>query len=309
DMVKSSDIYLLLLGEEYGDPMPDTGLAPTAEEWAIARNLGLPIVTFRQSGTTPDAAQAAFIAEVETYASGVFRGSFDGLPDLLSKVGAALAAAALLLQPLRPRPLVGPVEVPWRAAAPAFGAEGTILATYVLPVTSADRVRISDASDVQRLLARAGRDAGLFDEGEALGFPAGEASITAQASGLHRPAAGISVGLSHAVTVWAALPRQTLGTVYDEAGVAARIARDLRLAAALPYLTRGDLAIAVSLDGTDMLGEPAGPNSMTFPFLGRGGTSVRLEPQEAVGADSVARAAPEIGTELAARLTRRLRGA
>ena len=32
-MVEDCDIYLLILGEEFDDPMPGTGLAPTEEEW------------------------------------------------------------------------------------------------------------------------------------------------------------------------------------------------------------------------------------------------------------------------------------
>ena len=33
-MVDNSDIYVLILGEHYGDPMPGPGLAPTEEDWS-----------------------------------------------------------------------------------------------------------------------------------------------------------------------------------------------------------------------------------------------------------------------------------
>ncbi len=52
-MVEDSDIYLLILGEEYGEPMPGTGLAPTEEEWTVARNLGKPTVVFKKFGDEP----------------------------------------------------------------------------------------------------------------------------------------------------------------------------------------------------------------------------------------------------------------
>src|SRR6185369_14651183 len=57
-MVEESDIYLLILGEEYGDPMPGTGLAPTEEEWTVARNLGKPTVVFKRALMNPGPEQA-----------------------------------------------------------------------------------------------------------------------------------------------------------------------------------------------------------------------------------------------------------
>lgn len=85
--------------------MPDTGLAPTEEEWTIARNEGKPIVVFRQSGVTPEPRQAEFIATVEAYGTGVFRGTFKDTGELLGKLEDALAAAAASIQPMQPRPL------------------------------------------------------------------------------------------------------------------------------------------------------------------------------------------------------------
>ncbi len=93
ELVERADAYLLLLGAEYGDAMPDTGLAPTEEEWTIARNAGKPIVVFRQSGVTPEPRQAEFIATTEAYATGVFRGTFTDTGDLLGKLEEALATA------------------------------------------------------------------------------------------------------------------------------------------------------------------------------------------------------------------------
>jgi hypothetical protein len=103
--IELSDIYLLLLGAEYGDVMPDTGLAPTEEEWTIARNAGKPVVVFRQSGVTPEPREAEFIATTEAYATGVFHGTFIDAADLLGKLEDALATAAASIQPMRPRAL------------------------------------------------------------------------------------------------------------------------------------------------------------------------------------------------------------
>jgi hypothetical protein len=113
-MVEGSDIYLLILGEQYGDPMPGTSLAPTEEEWTVARNLGKPTVVFKREGIDPEPRQAEFIARVEDYETGVWRHSFKDIPDLLAKLKPALATAAESLQPLTPHPLTAPVSVPWR---------------------------------------------------------------------------------------------------------------------------------------------------------------------------------------------------
>ncbi len=55
-----------------------------------------------------------------------------------------------------------------------------------------------------------------------------------------------------------------------------------------------------------MLGVATGPDSMTFPFVGASGRAARLEPREAYATTSLPRIAPELGAELAARLTLRL---
>lgn len=91
--LEESDIYLLLLGEFYGEPYPDTGRSPTHEEWNVATTTGKPIVAFTKRGVTPEPAQQVFMREVQDYRSGVFRNSFDDVSDLLDKLGDALEVA------------------------------------------------------------------------------------------------------------------------------------------------------------------------------------------------------------------------
>ena len=308
DMVKRCDIYLLLLGAAYGDPMPDTGLSPTEEEWTVARNEGKPIVVFRAEGIAAEPRQEAFLLEVEAYQTGVFRGTFTDTADLLRKLKAALAAAAATMQPMRPRPLPVRVEVPWRARGRALDAgRSPALETHIFPIGGVDPLRAVSFSDVSRRLARVGRDHGLFGEGDPLSFPVTEQSVTAELeTGIHRPAAGVSITISRIVSVWEALPTQMLGAAYDEVQIAAQIARDARLVAALDLISTDEVAIAVGIDRVDMLGQPTGPNSMTFPFMFSGPDSARLDPTDAYATASLARIAPELGQELAARLTLRL---
>lgn len=308
DMVKGSDVYLLLLGAAYGDPMPDTGLAPTSEEWTVARSEGKPIVAFKQAAITPDARQADFIREVDAYQTGVFRGTFSDTGELLGKLKEALAAAAATIQPMRPRRLTEAVAVPWRLEDRGFGrVGGVILETHVVPIGAVEPLRASASRETSRRLARAGRDSDLFEEGDPLAFPISEHTVAAEADASgRRPEAGVSITSERAITVWEALPTEVLGAVYDEVQIVGRVTRDLRLAAGLELLSCDEVAVAIGLNKIDMLGQVTGPTSMTFPFIGSAVGPVRLEPAEAYSTASLARVAPELGTELAARLTLRL---
>jgi hypothetical protein len=307
-MVKRTDIYMLLLGAEYGDPMPDTGLAPTAEEWAIARHEGKPIVVFEQAGIQAEPRQADFIREVEAYSTGVFRGTFSDTADLLGKLRAALGAAAATIQPMRPRRLAEPVAIPWRPENRDRGrVGGAALETHLVPIGGVERLQASAFRQIARQLGRDGRDAGLFEEGDPLVFPVGEEAVAAElGEGTRNRAAGISITPERVITVWEALPTQVLGAVYDEGQIASRVARDVRLAAGLDLLGCDEVVVAIGLNKVDMLGQVTGPNSMTYPFLGAATGAVRLETAEAYPTASLARIAPELGIELAARLTFRL---
>src|SRR4051812_14464769 len=62
--VDAAEVYLLLLGPKYGDLLPDSGKAPTAEEFTRARQRGIPILVFNKDVDEPDEpAQAAFKGE------------------------------------------------------------------------------------------------------------------------------------------------------------------------------------------------------------------------------------------------------
>lgn len=309
EMVKQSDIYLLLLGAEYGDPVPDSGRAPTAEEWAIARYEGKPAVVFVQENIEPELLQKEFIREVESYSSGVFRGTFSDTADLLGKLKEALATAAATIQPMRPRRLGNPIAVPWLKDDLGLGHRiGVMLETHVLPVGDTDPIRASSFGEVSRRLARGGRDQGLFSETDPVVFETDELGVAAQIDlGDRRAQAGVRVTTGRVLTIWEELPREILGTVYDEAQVSNRLSRDVRLAAALGLLLSDEVAIAIGLDRADLLGAVTGPNSMTFPFMASGRGPVRLDPTEAYDSDGLARIAPELGVEIAARLTLRLR--
>jgi hypothetical protein len=308
DAVDRCDIYLLLLGELYGDPMPDTGLAPTAEEWKVARGHGKPVVTFKKTGVTAEPRQAEFIGEVEAYSTGIFRGTFTDTADLLGKLKEPLAAAAATLQPMRARRLTESVAVPWRGEDRLYGGTlGVVLETHVVPIGTVDPLRAASFPELTRRLARAGRDSALFDEGEALNFPVTETSVAAEArADGRRREAGLSVTTDRSVTVWEALPSQIGGAIFDEAQIRTRIARDLRLGGGLEVLTSSEATVAIGLNRVNMLGRATGPNSMTYPFVGTSQGPLHLEPIDAIPIGALARIADEVAAELVSRLVLRL---
>lgn len=306
-MVEASEIYLLLLGQFYGDPMPGTGIAPTEEEWTTARNLGKPVIVFRQEDVTPEPRQAAFIDRVESYESGVWRGTFGNIPDLIAKLPAALEAAAGALQPLTLRPLDESLDVPWRETDRAtYTGAGTVLETHIIPVGRVTPIPVSTFGDLRRQLARASQDHGLFEDGEPLQFPTTERAVAAHAKrDGRRLEAGVRIERSRSLLVWESLPQQIGGSVLDEGQLRIRVARDLRLGAALDLVAAEEVAIGIGLDRPDSLVTPSGPNSVTFPFMGRS-EAIHLEPTDAIPSGALGPGAEDLATELVARLLLRL---
>jgi hypothetical protein len=310
-MVEESDIYLLILGEEYGDPMPGTGLAPTEEEWTVARSLGRPTVVFKKAGINPGPDQAAFIEKVEGYETGVWRRTFTDAADLISQLEEALATAAESLQPAASAELPSPISVPWIEGSHGFytGA-GTVLETHVIPVGYTGSLSAVSLGDLRRTIARASEDHGLLEVGQAIEFTTSETAVVAQAQrdGRRRPEAGVRIRRDRVVSIWEGLPTSLgIGAVLDEAQLGDRIARDLRLAAELGVLNAELVAIGVGFDDVSMLGIPAEYGSgMTLPFAMGAGKAVHLEPTDAWPTRALAVGAYDIALEILARLMLRL---
>jgi hypothetical protein len=311
EMVEHSDIYLLILGEEYGDPMPGTDLAPTEEEWTVARNLGKPIVVFKRDGIYPDPRQAAFIAKVENYENGVWRHRFSDTGDLISQLKKALEVAAEALQPAGPGALPAAVAVPWlERARGLYTAGGTVLETHVVAVETTISLQAASLADLARTIVRAGEDHGLFELGQGIDVTADEGGVAAIANrDGRRPEAGLRVSRGRAVSVWESVPTSpTLGAVLDEGHFARRVGRDLRLAAGLGVLDSANVAVAIGFNSVSMLGIPSRfGGGMSLPFAMNGDQPVHLEPTDGWPTRSLAVGADEIARELIARLMLRLR--
>jgi hypothetical protein len=85
---EQSDVYLLILGANYGFET-DEGLSVTQTEFRAARASGRPILAFVQQ-CEMESKQAAFRQEVEAYQGGVFRDTFSSPAELKDKVIQAL---------------------------------------------------------------------------------------------------------------------------------------------------------------------------------------------------------------------------
>ncbi|MGH2966302.1 MAG: DUF4062 domain-containing protein [Solirubrobacterales bacterium] len=307
--VESADAYLVLLGEAYGDPLPDTGRSPTEEEWSVAKRRGIPILAFRKSGITPEPRQAALIASVEDYAEGRFRGAYSTVSELLVAAGRAIRALDTRPPMLVWQPLTSTVTVPWHPSRPgAWGnTSRTVLEVHVLPTLRQMIIPATDLANLGKHLARAGREAALFAEEQGLSVTVNEAGATAATgTGDHRDrAAGIRASSGGIVSIWQGLPSDMLGVLFDEADLRARIAVALRIVADLG-LTSGEVAVGVGLRGLTMASigsiSELGHRTSASLQLVSGGDAALVEPTDTVSAAVLGRAADEIARELAARL-------
>lgn len=313
DGVEDADAYVLLLGEHYGDPLPDTGKAPTEEELAVAMRRGIPIFVFRKQGVTLEPAQEAFIKRVEDYSTGWFRKVFSNATELLPKVARAIRELEHAPTALTFERLTTPVEVPWRAfQRHGWRSTATTLELVAIPIDPAMPTAMV-LSALPARLARTGREHGFFDESHGLdtGLEHGSA-YAASRPDRNVPSGALGVTASGAVVVWQELPSDMLGVILDQADVAERIAAMLRLASGL-LPPRSPVALAIGLHHLGSVVEGRASdlghrNSASLPGFGQD-KSALAEPRDTVSAATIAAAASEIGRELGARLVLAFRDA
>jgi hypothetical protein len=82
-------MVVLILGEDYGFVPAGSSLSATHQEYREARETK-PVLAFVQQGISPGPEQAAFIAEVQAWEGGLFRGGFVGVDDLQDGITRAL---------------------------------------------------------------------------------------------------------------------------------------------------------------------------------------------------------------------------
>lgn len=311
DGVAAADLYLLLLGERYGDPLPDTGQSSTEEEFNAAEKKGIAIIVLRKKGVGMEEEQVRFSQRVEAYQTGRFRDSFTSVTDLLPKAAAAIRAAEAGPTAIALTPVTKAIPVPWlgeQQHLPGRSTYGPSLEVHLLAVAGAALPATALEAAGQRL-TRAGREAGLFQEDQAV--TKGE-SPDAEWAGSGSPGkdvrpAGLRLARSGTVSVWRDLPSDNLGSIASVESLTQEIA-DLILAGARLIPTGGQVAVTAGLDPVGMLveGDPADLGRRNSASMRRfpGTEGIRLLPESSVPGGQLGQAARDMARELASRLLR-----
>ena len=314
DGVRDADVYVLVLGDIYGDPLPDTGLAPTEEEFAAARTRGIPMLVFVKRGGSPDDEQQAFIAKVSGYVDGRFRKGFVDVGELLAAVAGSIRDVENRPVSLTWTDLTANVAVPWRDTVSTVSRlQGTDLEIYLVPVGPVSRLLATVLAGLPERLGRAGRDGGLFGQGEALMmYSTDDQAIAGAEEHARATNAGIRVGADRSITTWEQLASDGMGAIVDEQDLAERIAKALRIAGDLALIGTDQVALAAGLRIGTMttIGSVAdlGHRTSAQPIgFGGGDKMARVGARDSVPAAALASAAAEIASELAKRLMYKVR--
>lgn len=308
DGVSAADVYLMLLGERYGERTPDTGLAPTEEEFNAAERKGIPIIVMRKAGITMEPDQASLAKRIEEYDTGRFRASFDSPTDLLTKVAAALREVEKEPAQVIVRAVGQPVSVAWLGETgqllPGRGALATTLEVHVIPI-GASRLLASALEEGRGRLIAAGRHSLLFTDEQAVTTGADAETVWASTSSRSAGGGGIRIARSGAVAVWRELQRDSLGTILSVQSLTDAILEQVRLANGL-LLPAGDVTVTAALDPVAMAteGDPSQlgrRSSATISRFGTGG-SIRLPPEVLMASSELQRGAKDVARELAIRL-------
>lgn len=87
--VRESELVVVIFGERYGTVQHNSGLSATHEEYREARGRK-PVIAFVQEGATFEREQATFVAEIQGWEGGLFRGSFRDTDELQAGITRAL---------------------------------------------------------------------------------------------------------------------------------------------------------------------------------------------------------------------------
>jgi hypothetical protein len=266
-------------------------------------------VVFKRQPMTPEPEQLDFIKRVEDYETGVVRGTFGDIGQLIERLASAVETASAAVTPVVPRPIGAvAIAVPWRPVDRGmYTGAGVVLETHVLPIEPLMSTPASALDELARTLARGGREHGLFDERRGVELSKDEAGATARAQASARDGeASIRATRDGVVSVWQSLPSEHGFVRLDDGLFRVRLVRDLRLVGSLGLVRVAEVAVAVGVGPVGMLATPSDHDGWTLPLTGRGDEPVRLEAMEAWPSSVLASGAEDAARELVARLLLRL---
>jgi hypothetical protein len=325
--VQEADVYVLLLGEKYGEPMDDSGRSPTEEEFTVAYQRGIPILVFRKDGGEREPAQAAFERRVGDYKVGRFWKDFTDAQSLGPSVVAALRELQSQPTALTWSPLPSPLEVLWRAERPLPAGQrlsDPVLEAHVLPANPVSTLMpVGALSGLADRLAAQGRSLGLFTHSDPLSR--GHDSESAWAVRLSErqhgggftsrtldPYAGLVVDRAGSALAFHALPTDGFGAVVDHHDLQQRLTP--LLLALVPHIPDGtdEVALVAAIDVLDRVfeGDPGQVGNRTQGSMRMAsGQAARAQPQDCVPVSGLVGAPADAASELAARLIYGVRAA
>ncbi len=253
----SADVCVFLLGPSYGHVFPETGQSATHDEWVAAKTAGKPRWVYRKLGVTFEDAQQSFVRDVEAYATGVFRDSFQDTAELLTKVVRKVKELEAGPSSLSFAPLTQPVSL--RRSLDEGGVQGGVsvplLELHVLPVGFAGY----SARQLEEL------STSLADRIRRSGAVKSDTALTASSSQAHasvsmplsrpprwdatRPGELVEVRLHKTgqVSLRATLPRDAMGSILDQDALPQQITALLRLIGALNLIQHERIVVAVGV--------------------------------------------------------------
>jgi hypothetical protein len=316
--VQAADVYLLLLGPHYGDPLPETGLSPTHEEYNAALARGVPRLAFRKTGVDLEPAQAAFAHEVEAYSTGLFRAAFSGPVDLQAKVVAALRDAPGSARTATWSPLPQPVTLEWPESwsepSTPVPTRASIIDVHAVP-TAGSAYSTRQLRETAQHLADRLRTLGLVPPSAALDARSDSSAAWACPAAAAKPASweavttetllGVRISASGQRSVWQQLPADHMGSLLDPDDLPGRIGSLLRLLGTVAPLSEELWAIGAGLTPATLLAigsqsDLGRRNSVQMQSHHHG--PVHVEPEEAVNAGALGAGAAEVGSVLARNL-------
>jgi hypothetical protein len=324
--VEACDVYVLLLGPRYGQPFADSGVAPTEEEFILARRLGKEILVFVKESDEPDEPrQAVFKRQVQDYVGGRFRASFTDPLSLNEAVMAALAEVRARPRSLTWVPISTTPALNRRWDQPALqegGLSAPVLDVYLVPV-AAPPLLASRLQALPAALARRSREQGFFREEDALRVGESGGLAWAWAPDSRRPGTdlfdrqehtyrGVAVYRTGQVSAFEALPTDFMGALVDDDDLRRRSTGLLRLAGACLDDRAETVAVAAALGPLDRVFE-GDPRNVTGRQRGharsRQGARAVMEPHQGVEAAALQEHVGEIAAEIAAELMSMVRTA
>jgi hypothetical protein len=275
----------------------------------------------RKRDVALDPDQAAFVAHVSSYTSGVFYAEFTTTAELLIEVAAAVRDLASRPTRLDFRPLREPVSLSWRSDHAPLGARDGSgqLELHVLPLGDEGQRTTRELAELEERVVAGLRNTATVPHSLGLTPSRSTEAVSIELPGLRSPGfnearaasmRGIRVSRAGQVTIWWDLPRDTLGALLDSEDLQEMISSGLRLVGALKLVAAERAACAVGLSSTAFVseGRVTGVGRTSATMGHRADAPLQMQPDESVSIAAFDEGAAEVADVLVRSLLDAFRG-